>query len=57
MEKPLNVWIEYQIRKKDILSVLIIRGKTKNHCEYFVSCLGYVNDAAACEASKGQFEK
>jgi len=56
MEK-LNVWIEDQIRKKYVLSVLIIRGKTKSHCEHFVSCLGYVSDAATFEACKVQFEK
>jgi hypothetical protein len=57
MEKPLNVWIEDQVMKIDVLSVLIIWGKTKNHCEYFVSCLGYVSDAAAHEASEDKFEK
>jgi len=56
LEKPLNVWIEDQNRKKNVLSILI-RGKTKSHCEYFVSGLGYVSDAANFEASKGEFEK
>jgi len=56
MEK-LNVWIEYQIRKKDVLSLLIIRGKTKGHCEYFVSCLGYVSDGATFEACIVEFKK
>ena len=40
-----------------IIIIIIIKGKTKSHCEYFMSCLGYVSDAAAFEASKGQFEK
>jgi len=57
MEKPQNVLIEDQLRKKDVLSVLIIRGKTKSHCEYFVSCLGYVSDATALEDSRGKSEK
>jgi hypothetical protein len=56
MKKPLNVWIEDQNRKKDVLSILI-RGKTKSHCEYFVSGLGYVSDAAHFEARKGEFKK
>jgi hypothetical protein len=29
MEKPLNVWIEDEIRKKDVLSLLIIRERPK----------------------------
>jgi hypothetical protein len=53
VEKPLNVWTEDQIWKKYILSVLIDKGKPKYVCEYFVSCLGYVNDAAGFENIRG----